>query len=256
MEAVTQLAIDALDTTIPPAAIRAAGYVGVLHYLRNLTTARVQELHAAGLGVGTIFETNAAESLGGTSAGIRDGQIARQYMTALNQPVNTLHIVNVADFKPTAPQLPIIQEYYQAYYSETHQWQTLPYATGFVLNSLGVGWQNPMDDNGVPGNIVVPNAAIYQRVTPTLNIPNASYDEDVIIHPVVWWLPPVPIPSPTPGVHVSGALPLGVKVLAASIAASTPERWDVLMVADDGNCYHKWWVGGSWHGPDMLNKAV
>jgi hypothetical protein len=251
----TVLAIDALDVTIPAAAIKAAGYVGCLHYLRNLTEDRCLKLLDAGLGVGTIFETIAAESLGGAGAGARDGQIAAAQMIGLGQPPGTLHAVNLADFKPSAGQIGAIGDYFAGYLAQTKTWQVLPYATGFVLKSLGVlGWQNAMDDNGVPGSVVVPTAVMYQDTQPTLTIPNASYDQDVVINPTLvnWW---------KKGTHMPSApLPAGVEVLNTAITSvwtPTGLRVDAVMTGSNGSAYHKWYADGvGWSGPDVLNGAV
>jgi peptidoglycan hydrolase-like protein with peptidoglycan-binding domain len=178
--------------------------VAALHYLRNLTADRVAALHAAGLGVGTIFETLADESLGGAAVGAADGQTAAAQMRALGQPAGTVHAVNLADFAPTADQLPAIVAYWAAYRAATAAWQVIPYGTGWLAQAAHLAeWQNAMDNNGVPGSLVAAGAVLYQRVQPTLSIPGADYDEDVILAPLNWWAatpdpPPPPAPAPVP----------------------------------------------------------
>lgn len=193
------LAIDALSTTISPGAIKAAGYIGVLNYLRNVTRDVVDGYHAVGLGFGSIFETEASESLGGAAAGIRDGQTAYAQMIALGQPRGTLHVVNLGDFAPIPSEVPVIRDYWTAYVQQVNAWSVIPYGTGWLLQQLALyGWQNAMDNNGFSGSMVVPEAVLYQRVRPTRSIPNASYDEDVVISPLHWWVSSVPIPVPAP----------------------------------------------------------
>lgn len=194
------LAIDSLSTTISPQAIKDVGYVGVLNYLRNITADVVAGYHSAGLGFGSIFETLANESLSGAPAGSRDGQTAAAQMQKLGQPTGTLHVVNLADFAATSTELSVIEAYWNAYLAQTSAWHVIPYGTGWLLQAMNQpGWQNAMNDNGVLGSTVVPQAVLYQRVQPTHVIPGASYDEDVILQPLPWWTSqPNPTPQPVP----------------------------------------------------------
>lgn len=190
----TGLAIDFYGARPNPQAVKTAGYTAVLFYLRNPA-----DPHAyinAGLGVGTIFEYLADESLQGAAKGTADGRLAAQQMTALGQPAGTVHMVNLADFAPTPTQLPAIRAYWLAYLAETSAWRVLPYGTGWLLQALDtLGWQNAMNDNGMVGSAVVPQAVLYQRVIPTLHIAGTAageYDEDVILQPLPWWGSPQP----------------------------------------------------------------
>ena len=54
----------------------------------------------------------------------------------------------------------------------------------------------------------------------------------------------------------SKGLPAGVKVMSVSVASRGVGELDVLFVGSDGNCYHKWWDGHQWNGPDVLNGPV
>jgi hypothetical protein len=63
------------------AQIQATGATGVLRYLssdptKNLTAAEVHDYHAAGLAVGTVWETTASRATQGYQAGIDDGNVA------------------------------------------------------------------------------------------------------------------------------------------------------------------------------------
>lgn len=210
---VVALACDYLDAPAPAAAFTAAGYVAVLRYLRNLTQADVAEAHAAGLGVGTIFETLADEALQGNAKGHVDGAAAAAGARTLGQPDGTLLVVNLGDFKPTPAQVPAIHSYFAGFDAEVPDFAICAYATSYLIGQLAalgahpIWWQNAMDDQGVRGNVVHPTASLYQRVTPTAHVsaPGGSWDEDVILKPIPWWTaarapsaPPSPRPAPAP----------------------------------------------------------
>lgn len=177
-------------------ATKEAGYVAVLRYLRNLTRAEAQAYLAAGLGVGTIFETAADEAALGAAVGASDGRVAASQAAVIGQPWGTLLVVNLADFAASPAQLPAIAAYFDAFRAEAAQYQTCGYGTAYVLEELAparpgvVWWQNAEDDNGVPGSVVWPGAWLYQRTAPTLQIPGvgqSQYDEDLVIRAPNWW---------------------------------------------------------------------
>ena len=193
------LALDALGLgAIPPAEIRAAGYVAALGYLRVLSRATVDGLHSAGVGVGTIFETGAQESTLGAGAGSADGATARAEAETLGQPAGSILWVNLGDFANTPTEVPAIFAYYRAFRAHTTGYTVGGYASAYLIQALkGLGapgpwWQNAIDDNGIPGSIVSSSASLYQRTVPTLHIPGQSYDESVILQPVPWWAPASP----------------------------------------------------------------
>lgn len=192
----TELALDALGLAgIPPAEIKAAGYSAALGYLRNLTRGTVDALLAAGVDVGTIFETGAQESTLGAGAGSSDGATARAEAEALGQPAGSILWVNLGDFANTPAEVPAIFAYYRAFRAQTGAYTVGGYASAYLMQALaGLGapgpwWQNGITDNGIPGSIVSAMASLYQRTLPTLQIPGhaGSYDEDVILKPVPWW---------------------------------------------------------------------
>jgi hypothetical protein len=50
-------------------------------------------------------------------------------------------------------------------------------------------------------------------------------------------------------------LPISVKVVSSSLSAGRFPGWlDVLLVGNDGNCYHYWWDTHAWQGYDIINK--
>lgn len=199
-------AADMLSPTINPAAIRAAGFVAVLRYLRNLSVPEITGYLDAGLGVGTIFETSADRSLGGRAAGASDGVIAASQASQLGQPAGTLLVVNLSDFAPPPSDIPAIAAYWVAFVAGATQYQCCGYATGFVIDALvnqgmkGPWWQNAMDDSGWSGDKLHPQSSMYQDTLATLPLiagtRPSDYDQDAIIAPLNWWTLTQPGPPP------------------------------------------------------------
>lgn len=199
-----RFAIDMLSTTIDPAAIKAAGFVAVLRYLRNLTAPEVAGYLNAGLGVGTIFETDATRSLGGAAAGTADGQLAASQAAGIGQPHGTLLAVNLSDFAAGPSDIPPITTYWRSFKDAVGDYQVCGYATGYVIDMLvkqgevGPWWQNAMNDSSWIGNRLHPDASLYQDTQVTLPLiagtPVTSYDQDAIIAPLKWWTTATPDP--------------------------------------------------------------
>lgn len=219
------LAIDYAWARPDPAAIKAAGYDAVLRYLsadptKNLTPGEAAALHAAGLGIGLIWETTAQAALGGGPAGAADGAQAVGEAQALGLPEGCLLIANLGDFAATADQLAAIHAYYYAFRRVPgFSYQPGGYATGYIIEQLvaagaiGVWWQNAIDDQGVSGSVVADHASIYQRRTPTLTIAGTApgdFDEDVWgfgpSPSPAWWMPSPPPPPPPPPVLIGADL--------------------------------------------------
>lgn len=75
------------------AQIKALGVAGVIRYFssdptKNLTAAEVTDYHAAGLGVGTVFEDSATRALAGYAAGVADAQKAETQRRAVGLPAD------------------------------------------------------------------------------------------------------------------------------------------------------------------------
>jgi hypothetical protein len=208
----TELSVDYSYARPSPAAIRAAGYAGVWRYLsggtptKDLAPPEAAALHAAGLGIGCIWETTAARALAGAAAGTADGIAAAAQAKAVGLPPGAPLLVNVADFAATPGELDALMAYYHAWRQETAGWQTGAYATGYVIGGLaargatGLFWQNAMNDAGSPGSAVSPHAALYQRVSPTRVIAGTragDWDENVAVGApaVAWWRPAAPPPA-------------------------------------------------------------
>lgn len=211
------LAIDYAWQHPDPAAIRAAGYTAVIRYLsldpsKDLTATEAAQLHAAGLGIGLIWETTANRALGSTVAGEVDGGLVRQQLQDLGAPPGMPVLANLGDFVASPDQLGAISAYYVAFVSQLQEYAggAGGYGSGWLINQLArqfptaIWWQNAMDDQDIPGSEVVAATSIYQRITPTRNLPDPAgeYDEDAYgfgPRPVLpWWTAAVPAPPPPP----------------------------------------------------------
>lgn len=238
------LACDYLSPPAPAQAIKAAGYDAVLRYLRDLTAAEVTELHTAGLGIGTIFETLADEALGDTMVGERDGAMALSMARAIGQTPGTYLTFNIADFKPAPTQIRALADYLNAFEAALQgEYVFGPYGTSWVISQLThneadeLWWQNAEDNNGVSGSIVNPGAALYQRVTPTLSIAGStgSWDEDVILKPIPWWTSAAPSPTPVP---TPVPVPVPVPTPPAPAPAPSPDPVEVTVQVPELSINH------------------
>lgn len=78
------------------AQIRATGATGVMRYFspdasKNLTAAEVRDYTAAGLSVGTVFESTAGRATQGWAAGVADAQLAEAQRKAVGLPSSHIH---------------------------------------------------------------------------------------------------------------------------------------------------------------------
>jgi hypothetical protein len=107
---VTIAGADYAFTHPSPAALAEAGISFVCRYVstdgnpKNLASAEVQQLHAAGISIVINFETSATFELGGYAAGLTDAASARAQATALGAPA-TIPIYYSADFDAAAAQV-------------------------------------------------------------------------------------------------------------------------------------------------------
>jgi hypothetical protein len=198
------MSIRALDhSTNPPdplgfaRAALDAGYGAVLRYLPlppgtltddvvgRLTRAEVDAYHAAGLGVGIIWETTQYRALMGLAAGVSDGIAARSAANALGFP--PYHpIFGAVDFNPIPPNYPAIADYLRG-------GNFAPYANGPLLSFLNPAhsWMHNWGGSGYPlphihqqgGQVTIGGVNCDQ---------NDVYQEDCI------WFPPNPQPAVEP----------------------------------------------------------
>jgi len=95
-------------------AMKAAGIGFAVRYLsgsdKGLSVAEKNDLHAAGIDVGLVYEGAAGDALGGRNAGLRSGAAATRFAEALGAPKDVV-IYFTVDFDATASQIPTIQAY-------------------------------------------------------------------------------------------------------------------------------------------------
>lgn len=193
-----------------PAAVKAAGYVAVLRYLsggnnpKDLTGAEASALHAEGLNIGVVWETTGTDFSGGAAQGAADARAANAEANTIGVPA-TVPIFFAID---TNADPASVLAYFRGARDASGR-QVRGYGSDAVIDALAQdgfakGWQT----EAWSGSTVSPNAALYQRVTPTLAVAGAAgeYDEDVILDPSLpWWTPaPAPAPAPAPISPVSG----------------------------------------------------
>lgn len=261
----SDLAIDFSYTTIPAASAKGAGYIGAFMYLsndpaKNATPARVNDWLSNGLGVGLVWETTAQAALGGTPAGTSDGHAARAQASALGAPLACPILANIGDWAVLPQELGIVATYYRAFQAAAGQ--AGGYGTSYVINycvntgCTGYWWQNAMNDQTDLGASVSPNATIYQRVTPTKQIPGiapGSYDENVMLKPFTWWTSsPTPPPTPPPVVQPPTIIQ-GDDDMAPTVEVDNNQR-HVYVANANGSVTHWWQNIGSagWAGPEIL----
>jgi hypothetical protein len=205
------LLLDYSSARPDPAAIRAAGYLGVMRYLapdNPLTHSKIlfkdeaTTLLDAGLGVGLVWEWTAGRAAAGYDAGVADSSAAELQAEALGFPPH-LPIFFAVDFG-TSPSvvLPYFQGIASLAVNPVGVYGSLQVVEGILSSGYATfAWQTC----GWSGLAVSPRANLYQRLHATVPNPLPSTDEDVLIHPFPMWstapsgvvLPP-PVASPIP----------------------------------------------------------
>ncbi|WP_438445920.1 DUF1906 domain-containing protein [Gorillibacterium sp. sgz5001074] len=77
---------------------------------KKLTREEAEAISAAGLEIGSVWETTADRALGGYAAGVEDGQKAVEVAEAVGQPKGSC-IYFAVDFDATTAQMPTVLEY-------------------------------------------------------------------------------------------------------------------------------------------------
>lgn len=182
---------------------KAAGYAAVLRYLPlppgtlavdtvgRLTADEVAACHAAGLGVGVIWETTSTRALEGAAAGLTDGLAARAATDALGFPADVV-IFGAVDFDPTPDQYAAIAQYLGA-------GQFDPYANGPLCAYLAAqGFVHSWMHNW--GGAGYSDPHIHQQGGQVF-VAGVDCDlNDVYYTDCIWW-PPASQPVPAPPVH-------------------------------------------------------
>jgi len=112
--------VDYAFTLVDERALYAAGkrfamrYVGPGSNSKHLHALERDRIWAAGLSIVLLSEGTALAALGGTTAGARDGLLARSAATTLGAPATT-PIYPAVDFDVTASQWPLVADYLRGY---------------------------------------------------------------------------------------------------------------------------------------------
>ena len=191
--AVSPLAIDYAWTHPDPAQIVATGYQYVLRYLSNdaskdLTEGEALALFAAGiLGICPVGETTATRALEGSGAGQTDATNWTARMAAMGMPPGTTLFMAVDTDTSWASVAP----YFAGGVGAQGAYDVRPYGGIKIIDGFAADYGKPSWQTVAwSGGRVSSNAAIYQRISPTLPpIPGAGggYDEDEVILPINWW---------------------------------------------------------------------
>lgn len=228
----THLFIDCSYTVPDPAAIKAAGFVGVGRYLpigkgKDLTAAEAQAHLAAGLWLFGIWELTANRALGGKAAGAADVAAAEAAADSVGYPREDV-IFYTVDFDATPAQV-------TAYFRAIKAAAVRPvgvYGSDKVVDALlaaGLadwGWQS----TAWSGGRVSSKAHLFQRVTHSKAIAGVStnaWDEDAVLRGTVpvWnpgepaYVPPVVPPPVIPPVIPD---PLVISVSSSNIKSNPP----------------------------------
>ena len=204
--------------TVPAAAaIKAAGYSGVLRYIspdtsKNLKAPERDALLAAGLGIGLVWESTSGRAGQGFAAGAADGIEATRQAKALGYPTACPIFFAVDSGALSASAV-------APYFAGARSSSGYPvgvYGSGAVVDATaGFKWQT----SAWSGQYVSPHANFYQRVKATVAHPLAGTDENVRISPVpIWSSSPSPSPvkppppPPTHNVHQTMLVQLSVRV--------------------------------------------
>jgi hypothetical protein len=172
-----------------PAAIKAAGYEGVMRYLsyntsKNITVGEAAALHRAGLWVGLVWETTAKRATSGFAAGAQDAAEAERQADRLGYPKHCV-IFYAVDFDahPSA-----ITGYFKGVKSKAKR-PVGVYGSKRVCESVPdvFVWQTAAWSHGR----LSPAAHLYQRVSHSRPIAGSTsgWDENVICKDFPFWKP-------------------------------------------------------------------
>jgi hypothetical protein len=192
------LAIDYAWQHPNPAAIKAAGYVGVVRYLshdpsKDITAAEVKALHAAGLSIRLVYETTANRAGAGRLAGIADRREAEKRAAALGYPRHC-PIFYAVDFDADPAK---VLPYFKGVHRR-HGFYVGVYGSRRVVEAVhAAGLANYLwQTEAWSGTAISSHAQLYQRVKPTHTIKGAKggWDENVVLHPFPAWTPQIVTP--------------------------------------------------------------
>ena len=202
-----------------PAAIKAAGYSGVMRYLstdatKNLSKTEATGLLAAGLSIGLVWETTAQRAGAGFAAGAADAATAEAQADALGYPSTAVLFYAVDyDAAPSA-----VAPYFAGVVSKAHR-PVGVYGSARVVEGVNVPykWQATAWSGGRVSTV----AHLYQRLHATVAHPIASTDENVVLHDFPMWTNAPAVPARTAPVAPSRATtrtPLPVRATVGKLA--------------------------------------
>jgi hypothetical protein len=189
------MAVDYSAGPVDPSELVAAGFLVVMRYLAPLPNGKVitiaerQALHAAGRGVGLVWEWYASRCLEGAAAGQQDGTDARLQAAALGFPASW-PLLGAVDMNPTAAQRPVIAAYLEA-------GGLYPYGNAAMIaymearGTAGHSWL--MDwGGGTYGDYHI------HQTGGQVTIGGVQCDVNVVANPDCIWFPPGVVPVVTP----------------------------------------------------------
>jgi hypothetical protein len=171
-----------------PGALVAGGYRFAMRYLshpgnpKNLTAAELKALHAAGLGVGLVFETTAERPLKGKPAGKDDAEAAKEQVAALG--LTDAAVYFAADFDASGHQLDTTVAYLRAAAAVLGHDRTGVYGGIAVVDACAAAagctyfWQT----SAWSGGRVSPAAHLYQHQY-DLKVGGARVDVNDLLDP-------------------------------------------------------------------------
>lgn len=196
-----RLVIDYAWNRPAAAAIKAAGYEGVVRYIsrtasKDLTTAERDALRAHNLSIALVWETTANRAGDGREAGIADATKALEKANALGYPPGCVLFFAV-DFDAHYAD---VRPYFDGVRATVRGRPVGGYAGLAVVESLmraglvDVGWQTVAWSGGKVSAI----AHLYQRIKPTRPLAG-DFDENVVLRgDYGQWKAGSPPPAPKP----------------------------------------------------------
>jgi hypothetical protein len=174
-----------------PAAIKAAGYSGVMRYLspdstKNLSKPEATALLAAGLSIGLIWESTANRAGQGFAAGAADAATAEAQATALGYPFSAA-LFYAVDFDGGVA---AVAPYFAGVASRAAR-PVGVYGSARVVEGVAVLWK--WQACAWSAGRVSASAHLYQRLRATVPNPLPSTDENIILHPFPMWTTPAPV---------------------------------------------------------------
>lgn len=197
--------IDVAWSKPTPAAVKAAGYAGVIGYIshdsgKDLGALQARKYLKAGLRVALVFETLADEAEHNAATGAADCRYAEQRARAMGYP-KTCPIFYAVD-EDVAP------EKVAAYFAGIHRTKDQPsgpYGSARICNYLAAHHEADVEWQTVAwsGDEVSKRACIYQRNVKhhkkVAGIAHNAYDEDVVLKEIHLWggqlMPPASHPA-------------------------------------------------------------